>query len=228
MKRILIAALAIVIVCVSLALGGCAESGLMENKSIIFHVYNGSKSLICDNGKNLDYIKIDDYSEYIEFANSATRWMKTTNEDGGETVPQYAREEISGAIDDYSRQFFADNSLIVIEYINHWQMIFDISVEEICLGSEVAEISLYIDAQGVVGSNNRAFLFVPVSKTDAEAMENIRLIENRAPAKDFAAKPIIYLYPETELSVDVTLGYKDKITVSYPEYIDGWSVTAQP
>ncbi len=40
-------------------------------------------------------------------------------------------------------------------------------------------------------------------------------------------KPIIYLYPEDETEVSIELGYNEKITVSYPEYNDGWNVIAQ-
>ena len=41
-------------------------------------------------------------------------------------------------------------------------------------------------------------------------------------------KPIIYLYPETETEVSVTLGKPENVTVSYPAYGDGWHVLAQP
>ena len=41
------------------------------------------------------------------------------------------------------------------------------------------------------------------------------------------AKPIIYLYPEKDKEVSVKLGYKDKITVSYPKYTTGWKVLAK-
>ena len=41
-------------------------------------------------------------------------------------------------------------------------------------------------------------------------------------------KPIIYLYPTKEMDVSVKLGHKDKLTVSYPEYNDGWEVKAYP
>ncbi len=47
-------------------------------------------------------------------------------------------------------------------------------------------------------------------------------------AKNTVAKPIIYLYPEKEEKVSVKLGHKDKITVSYPKYINGWNVLAKP
>ena len=43
------------------------------------------------------------------------------------------------------------------------------------------------------------------------------------------AKPVIYLYPETETDVRVTLDYAGELTVTYPDYgEDGWCVTAAP
>lgn len=41
-------------------------------------------------------------------------------------------------------------------------------------------------------------------------------------------KPVIYLYPETETQVTVTLDYDGVLTSTYPAYHDGWTVTAQP
>ncbi|CAH1193842.1 hypothetical protein PAECIP111893_00567 [Paenibacillus plantiphilus] len=41
-------------------------------------------------------------------------------------------------------------------------------------------------------------------------------------------KPVIYLYPEQEQEVSVRLDYKGTLTVTYPEYADGWNVTARP
>jgi hypothetical protein len=44
----------------------------------------------------------------------------------------------------------------------------------------------------------------------------------------FASKPIIYLYPEHAMSVDVKLSDPERITCDYPEYNDGWRVEANP
>ena len=41
-------------------------------------------------------------------------------------------------------------------------------------------------------------------------------------------KPVIYLYPEQEQDVSVRLDYDGKLTCTYPEYDDGWDVTAAP
>ena len=43
-----------------------------------------------------------------------------------------------------------------------------------------------------------------------------------------AAKPVIYLYPQEETAVNVTLDYDGKLTSTYPKYTSGWSMTARP
>ncbi len=43
-----------------------------------------------------------------------------------------------------------------------------------------------------------------------------------------AGKPIIYLYPETDTEVTVSVGKPDKLTTSYPKYTTGWKVLAHP
>ena len=45
---------------------------------------------------------------------------------------------------------------------------------------------------------------------------------------DVCDKPIIYLYPKEEAKVSVNLEYSNKITCSYPKYVDGWNVLAKP
>lgn len=42
------------------------------------------------------------------------------------------------------------------------------------------------------------------------------------------AKPVIYLYPEEDTKVSVTLDYDGELTVTYPAYKDGWQMTAYP
>lgn len=41
-------------------------------------------------------------------------------------------------------------------------------------------------------------------------------------------KPAIYLYPEKQQQVHVTLAYTGRLTCTYPAYGDGWCVTASP
>jgi hypothetical protein len=41
-------------------------------------------------------------------------------------------------------------------------------------------------------------------------------------------KPVIYLYPEERTSVGVRLDFNGELTFTYPEYQNGWNVTAYP
>ncbi len=43
-----------------------------------------------------------------------------------------------------------------------------------------------------------------------------------------SAKPVLYLYPEEETRVHVTLDYDGTLTSTYPAYEDGWTVDASP
>ena len=43
-----------------------------------------------------------------------------------------------------------------------------------------------------------------------------------------AYKPVIYLYPEEKTDISVKLDLNGKLTCTYPEYKDGWKVTAAP
>lgn len=41
-------------------------------------------------------------------------------------------------------------------------------------------------------------------------------------------KPVIYIYPQSETDVSIVLDYDGNLTCTYPEYNDGWNVTAFP
>ena len=45
---------------------------------------------------------------------------------------------------------------------------------------------------------------------------------------DVVYKPVIYLYPAKTTDISVKLGAPQKLTVSYPTYMTGWRVKAQP
>ena len=47
-------------------------------------------------------------------------------------------------------------------------------------------------------------------------------------AEPASEKPVIYLYPEQETTVSVSLDYAGTLTATYPAYENGWNVTAEP
>ncbi len=86
--------------------------------------------------------------------------------------------------------------------------------------------------------------FMPVAVTERDLVYNIAYLadcfylgeyepslrENYYWFMGAYAKPVIYLYPEEETEVSVSVDFADggEITVSYPEYSNGWNVTAMP
>lgn len=56
----------------------------------------------------------------------------------------------------------------------------------------------------------------------------MRLVTDQCESGRIDAKPVIYLYPETETQVTVKVDYSGKLTCTYPAYKDGWQVTAAP
>src|SRR5690606_10579556 len=41
-------------------------------------------------------------------------------------------------------------------------------------------------------------------------------------------KPVIYLYPQTETSIEIKLQVKGELATTYPKYNNGWQVVASP
>lgn len=66
-------------------------------------------------------------------------------------------------------------------------------------------------------------------KESEETEETVETSETENdPCLYTTAKPVIYLYPEDELEVEVKLDFSGRLTCTYPEYADGWKVTAYP
>lgn len=66
-------------------------------------------------------------------------------------------------------------------------------------------------------------------KTQRFEADLISIEEGSFNPNDFVAyKPVIYLYPEKETEVSVSLDLNGKLTCTYPDYKNGWQVTAAP
>ena len=73
------------------------------------------------------------------------------------------------------------------------------------------------------------FIEIPKNITRLDQVTyNISRIDNYDPDDDNVYKPIIYIYPETETELNVTLGHPENLTTSYPKYQNGWRILAHP
>ncbi len=100
-------------------------------------------------------------------------------------------------------------------------------------------VKLYVwDEAGAEIINREAYLVVvPVQSTVndisvTKLIDEDELEKKKSDYDDILQhgfyKPIIYLYPEEETEVSVSLGFPEKLTTVYPAYNNGWKVLARP
>lgn len=56
----------------------------------------------------------------------------------------------------------------------------------------------------------------------------VRKVDTFNPNAALAEKPVIYLYPEADTVINIQLDFSGKLTSTYPEYRNGWTVIAKP
>jgi hypothetical protein len=49
-----------------------------------------------------------------------------------------------------------------------------------------------------------------------------------SPSCPTCEKPVIYFYPEQEQNISVKLSFQGQLTTTYPDYNNGWNITAYP
>ena len=107
-------------------------------------------------------------------------------------------------------------------------------------------INLYIfivaeDTHGIMGSGSGYILVIPTDK-DKDYSINIEMciteewfdivtdedkLDNYF-RNQMADKPVIYLYPEEKTQLNLKLDFDGELTAIYPEYENGWNITAEP
>ena len=87
---------------------------------------------------------------------------------------------------------------------------------------EAAETDKAPEGEHVCDVNDPQEIITDETETPIEIEEPVEI----EPTVD--AKPVIYLYPQAETDISVKIDYNGTFTTTYPEYIDGWNVTAKP
>lgn len=76
------------------------------------------------------------------------------------------------------------------------------------------------------------FTFIILDKEITSARYDVTEVESQVNIVEehavHVAKPVIYLYPEFEMNVNVRLGEENELTCVYPFYDNGWHVLAKP
>lgn len=145
--------------------------------------------------------KLSDDLRHMEYTG---QWIDKT------TIPKYDYEPFSDIVIKriYSDCFFAE-AIIPMPY--EIKMNGTLS-DEWCVGDRIVCTyeNVYCDEE-----NDRI-------EADMLTLE----ASNWQPDPNVAYKPVIYLYPEKETEVSVSLDFDGKLTCTYPAYNNGWTVTA--
>lgn len=100
--------------------------------------------------------------------------------------------------------------------------------------SAIVKVNNYLYDWGDVDampSPELEFMFIVLDKEITAAEYDIEEIKATIPVAEehavHVAKPVIYLYPENEMNINVKLD-ENKLTCIYPKYNNGWNVLAKP
>lgn len=127
-----------------------------------------------------------------------------------------------------TEETFKANGIIVTEDITSHMVLQSHNITDICSNEGILTLQFTKEEIGVVGDITSTLYFIELDKTYAEQTINIVVDDINNSDPNVAYKPIIYIYPEQEQNVKVTLGSSDKLLVSYPVYNNGWNVLAKP
>jgi len=169
----------------------------------------GSRSQFVANFNKTDVL---DYDEYVDF------------------IEKY---DLKKEYSDSSKNY------VVISYAVIGGQGIEVKLANVEAKSKKATVYLYEEKKYSDGDISAYVLVIPTEKNPKE-VEVISLITNEEfknikkyghkedPRYITEDKPMIYIYPEKEMDVNVKLGYPDKLTTTYPKYNNGWNVTALP
>lgn len=127
-----------------------------------------------------------------------------------------------------TEETFKTNGIIVTEDITSHMVLQSHNITDICSNEGILTLQFTKEEIGVVGDITSTLYFIELDKTYAEQTINIVVDDINNSDPNVAYKPIIYIYPEQEQNVKVTLGSSDKLLISYPVYNNGWNILAKP
>ena len=185
----------------------------------------------------VDMQKVVSYDEYLKCINEINsqidEMIEKTNDTSWEKY--YNKMKLSNYYENKELNY------IVLGYSNGGSWC---TMDLIDCFTENGKIIIYgkEDSRGVMASGSGYFIAIPTNMpagTEIEfrqcyTTEEIKNLQNYGDAKGSilsqgAYKPIIYLYPENEIQLNVKLGYPELATCLYPEYDlkSGWNVLAK-
>lgn len=164
---------------------------------------NESDYVLLENS-NLKYKYISSYEDYMNF-------MDTEEITKNDYYKAYSLE-------DFKNQTYL---FLVMPYDECGEEFVDDKVEK-----NNNKYNVYLDMKykcGVCAPSKRVLAY-EVDKEDLDVKVYTKTISRESCDPNVAYKPIIYIYPTSDIDLKVTLGNKDNLLYTYPKYNDSWNV----
>lgn len=195
------------------------DSNFIEGKSVDTEILTGFlEGKFSDCFENAFIKTYDEFKEYIE------------KFDVVEIDDNYDGIYDIDVLDHFDEKYFSDHTLAIeVHDASDGSFFYNINSVTQIKNQVNVNIDSFVYTVGGPLAPSLEFNFIPLEKNIEYVNFNISSINiNNMEGELVSYKPIIYLYPTDETNVNVKLGYKENVTVSYPEYIDGWNVLAKP
>ena len=190
---------------------------------------------------------MEDYNKIINmidtwYQESLPNYTKTINENENidETIKQNLISEYTTFNDErykkikdflgttnINEETFKTKGIVVVEDITSHMTLQSHNITDICSNEGILTLQFTKEEIGVVGDVTSTLYFIELDKQYTEQTINVVVNDINNSKPNVAYKPIIYIYPNQDQNVKVTLGSSDKLLVSYPVYNNGWNVLAK-
>lgn len=145
-----------------------------------------------------------------------------------------------GLKDTITKEQFKDyNYLLVIPEIDDCSGIIN-RLEIDSLSENTLDLNIRYNGSCGICTPTKEIYFIPINNNSNNNISNVYynyIEENKneyncndlnSEEEIYVAKPLIYLYPETKMQIEVKLGNIKDITTTYPKYENSWMVVADP
>ena len=248
-RRIIVFAIVLLLIIVS----GLIIFGMInkQEEEEVIETYISDSMSIKTYKENDYYIIIDDYSgEYDLQTIKLSRYLNASynTSEIREKAKTFEKKEVMN-YDEYKAycnewgldEVYLDISknYIVFSYVAYHSPNANARLAEVEYNGDGVNLYIWDEATGVTADVSAYCVIVPTeNEIDTINVVGVHTNEEFNNIKKFGTsydprmmsvdKPVIYLYPTKETEVSVKLLNPERITCSYPKYIDGWEVLAEP
>lgn len=192
---------------------------------------------------NKEYIILKSMDDYNQLVNDIEKWNNNLllnnitpsdeliNEPNNdyEAIVTNRNNQIKDLLNNINvtEKTFVNKAIIVIEDLTTYEILECSKITDVYVNP--SNLGINIEKTTFGNSNEKAstLYFIEIDKQYAIEDINVKISNINNTDPQIAYKPIIYIYPTKEQNVEVTLGHKENLIISYPEYNESWNILAK-